>query len=195
MTRIGEAVSASRADLLLPSDFGWTINYILLQISEPKTRFRAARHQVARLDQPQLVQVVELAFRNFSKADFLWPHSGQTLRLRFNKILSVLGLAGSLPGAPRGLDLGSLRAGGATWLLQTTEDSELVRRRGRWLNARTMEIYIQESSALQFLPSLPESTRKLLLNAISIFPLVLAKFVAFDKSGIPSSAWRLLLLG
>lgn len=195
VTRIGEAVSASRADLLLPSDFGWTINYVLLQISEPKTRFRAARHQVARLDQPQLVQVVELAFRNFSKADFLWPHSGQTLRLRFNKILSVLGLAGGLPGAPRGLDLGSLRAGGATWLLQTTEDSELVRRRGRWLNARTMEIYIQESSALQFLPSLPESTRKLLLNAISIFPLVLAKFVAFDKSGIPSSAWRLLLLG
>ena len=195
VTRIGEAVSASRADLLLPSDFGWTINYVLLQISEPKTRFRAARHQVAKLDQPQLVKVVELAFRNFCKADFLWPHSGQTLRLRFNKILAALGLAGGLPGAPRGLDLGSLRAGGATWMLQTTEDSELVRRRGRWLNARTMEIYIQESSALQFLPSLPDSTRKLLLQAITIFPQVLAKFVAFDNSGIPSSAWRLLLFG
>lgn len=195
VTRIGEAVSASRADLLLPSDFGWTINYVLLQISEPKTRFRAARHQVAKLDQPQLVKVVELAFRNFCKADFLWPHSGQTLRLRFNKILAALGLAGGLPGAPRGLDLGSLRAGGATWMLQTTEDSELVRRRGRWLNARTMEIYIQERSALQFLPSLPDSTRKLLLQAITIFPQVLAKFVAFDNSGIPSSAWRLLLFG
>ncbi len=195
VTRIGEAVSAFRKDLLLPSDFGWTIGHILLQISEPKSRFKAARHQVARVDQPQLVKVVELAFRNFGKEDALWPHSGQTLRHRFNKLLAALSLSGSLPGAPRGLDLGSLRAGGATWLLTTSENAELVRRRGRWLNSRTMEIYIQETSALQFLPSLPQKTRKLLLDAITIFPLVLAKFSSLDDAGIPSNAWRLLLCG
>ena len=79
VTRIGEATSAYRKNLLLPSDFGWTIQYVLLQIVEPKTRFKAARHQVARVDQPQLVAVIELAFKNFANTDPLWPYSGQTL--------------------------------------------------------------------------------------------------------------------
>ena len=195
MTRIGEASSALRKNLLLPSDFGWTIGYVLLQISEPKTRYKAARHQVARVDRPQLVRVIELAFRNFATADPLWPFSGQTLRGRFGKLLEVLGLSGPLGDSGRGLDLGSLRAGGATWLLLTSEDSELVRRRGRWLNSRTMEIYIQESSALQFLPSLNHRTRKLILHAVTVFPQVLAKFLEFDRLGIPKNAWHLLLCG
>ena len=114
VTRIGEATSAHRKNLLLPSDFGWTISYALLQISEPKTRFKAARHQVARVDQPQLVYVLELAFKNHAPSDPLWPHSGQTLRGRFGKLLTAVGLAGPLSGGSRGLDLSSLRAGGAT---------------------------------------------------------------------------------
>ena len=195
VTRIGEAAIALRKNLLLPSDFGWTISYVLLQITEPKTRFKAARHQVARVDQPQLVKVIELAFKNFATSDPLWPFSGQTLRGRFGRLLEVLGLSGPLGEGGRGLDLGSLRAGGATWLLQSSEDSELVRRRGRWLNSRTMEIYIQETSALQFLPSLRPATRKLILHAVAIFPKVLAKLLEFERQGIPANAWRLLLCG
>ena len=114
VTRIGEAAVALRRNLLLPSDFGWTIGYVLLQITEPKTRFKAARHQVARVDQPQLVKVIELAFKNFSTSDPLWPFSGQTLRGRFGRLLDALGLSGPLGDSGRGLDLGSLRAGGAT---------------------------------------------------------------------------------
>lgn len=193
VTRIGEATSAYRKNLLLPSDFGWTIGYVLLQIAEPKTRFKSARHQVARVDQPQLVHVIELAFRNFSTSDPLWPFSGQTLRGRFDRLLKAVRLSGPLGGG-RGLDLGSLRAGGATWLLQASENSELVRRRGRWLNSRTIEIYIQETSALQFLPSLDQKTRKLILLAVTIFPKVLAQFLSFDRQGIPSNAWHLLLV-
>ena len=188
VTRIGEASSALRKNLLLPSDFGWTVGYVLLQISEPKTRYKAARHQVARVDHPQLVRGIELAFRNFATPNPLWPFSGQTLRGRFGKLLEVLGLSGPLGDSGRGLDLGSLRAGGATWLLKT-------RRRGRWLNSRTMEIYIQESSALQFLPSLNHRTRKLILHAVTVFSQVLAKFLEFDRLGIPKNAWHLLLCG
>ena len=50
----------------------------------------------------------------------------------------------------KSLDLGSLRPGGATWILQQTEDGEFTRRRGRWLNERVMNIYIQEVSASIF---------------------------------------------
>ena len=195
VTRIGEATSAYRRNLLLPSDFGWTIQYVLLQIVEPKTRFKAARHQVARVDQPQLVAVIELAFKNFANTDPLWPYSGQTLRGRFVHLLEALGLSGPLGDGHRGLDLGSLRAGGATWLLQVCEDSELVRRRGRWLNSRTMEIYIQETSALQFLPALSSKTRGRILQAVTVFPQVLEKFLSFERLCIPMNAWHLLLCG
>ena len=60
--RIGEVLGANRKHLVLPGDLGRTIQYCLLQIQEPKTRFKAARHQVAKLDQPQLLKVVEAAF-------------------------------------------------------------------------------------------------------------------------------------
>lgn len=109
--------------------------------------------------------------------------------------MEVLGLSGPLGDSGRGLDLGSLRAGGATWLLLTSEDSELVRRRGRWLDSRTVEIYIRGGSALQFLPSLNHRTRKLILHAVTVFPQVLAKLLEFDRLGIPKNAWHLLLCG
>lgn len=62
LTRIGEVLSAARRDLILPSDVGYTIDHGLLQIAEPKTRYRAARHQIAKVDQPQLLMVIQLAF-------------------------------------------------------------------------------------------------------------------------------------
>ena len=49
LTRIGEVLQATRQSLILPEDVGWTVKFAMLQISEPKTRFRTARHQVARL--------------------------------------------------------------------------------------------------------------------------------------------------
>ena len=52
LTRIGEALSATRAQLVLPPDVERSADFILLQINEPKARFRAARHQVAQVDQP-----------------------------------------------------------------------------------------------------------------------------------------------
>ena len=195
VTRIGEAIGAFRGDLLLPSDFGHTIKGAFLQIREPKTRFKSARHQLAKVDQPQLVAVLECAFRHFNKLDRLCPYSGQTLRSRFGKLLAALKISGSFGTPPKGLDLGSLRAGGATWLLQVSEDAEMVRRRGRWLNSRTMEIYIQECSALQFLPSLDSSTRELLLQAVRLFPAITAKFLEFLQHGIPQNAWKHLLVG
>ena len=92
ITRIGEVLGAKRKHLVLPEDLGRTIQYCLLQIQEPKTRFKAARHQVAKLDQPQLLKVVEVAFEALSPEQALWPLSPQTLRLRFQKLVESVGL-------------------------------------------------------------------------------------------------------
>ena len=194
LTRIGEALKAKRKHLVLPRDVGWTSSYILLQIEEPKTRFKAARHQVARVDQPQLTSFIDLIFGSYDSERYLWPASPQTLRGRFQKILKALNLDALPNGLSRGLDLGSLRAGGASWLLMVSEDSELVRRRGRWINHKIMEVYVQEVAALQFLPRLDVNTRNRILLGANLFPLVLSKLTSFISAGIPEVAWRILLV-
>ena len=193
VTRIGEVLAAARRDLLLPSDFRETAQHVLLQIQEPKTRFRGARHQLARVDQPQLVMVIELAFSGLAEHQKLWPFSPQTLRNRFKRLLAGLGLDKLDSMIARGLDLGSLRAGGATWLLMVSEDSEMVRRRGRWISSKIMEIYVQEASASQFLHRLEASTRQRILGSLSVFPWALSWLVFWWKAGIPVRAWKALL--
>ncbi|CAE7795115.1 unnamed protein product [Symbiodinium sp. CCMP2592] len=130
LARIGEVFAAKRGDLVLPEDTGESSGYILLSVKEPKTRNTAARHQALRLDQPQLVELVALAFRRMVPLHKLWPMSPSSFRSRFAKLVSVLQLDLLEGTGIKPLDLGSLRAGGATWLLQATEDGELASEAG-----------------------------------------------------------------
>ena len=75
------------------------------------------------------------------------------LAINTSEEILELDVARSRDQAP--FDLGSLRLGGATDLLFETEDSELVRRRGRWLSARVMEIYLQEVLSSTYVSRLP----------------------------------------
>ena len=119
--RIGEAVFATRSCLVLLRDTLGSQEFILLRILEPKTRYRAARHQAAKLEQAHLVQLIDL----------LWPFTPQTLRKRLDSTLERLGIpTARVVRRPLDLGLGSFRPGETTHLLQMTEDSEFVRRRG-----------------------------------------------------------------
>ena len=95
-------------------------------------------------------------------------------------------------GRARPLDLGSLRPGGATYLLQQTEDSELVRRRGRWVSHRVMEIYLQEVSASTFLSDLEPGARERVLSAAMAFLDLLNKARDWTRAGIPPAVWLTL---
>ena len=187
--RVGEALAATRADLLLPGDVCDTIHYCLVSIREPKTRFKAARHQSAKLDQPDFLTVVRIAFGHLPAECRLWPYSASTLRSRFDAIIGRLGADVWRGQGAKKLDLGSLRAGGATWMLQTTEDSELVRRRGRWLNSRTMEIYIQEVSSLQFIHCLRPHSRQRIFGLLDNFNAVLLVAEQLQASSTPAKFW------
>ncbi|CAE7291773.1 unnamed protein product [Symbiodinium sp. CCMP2592] len=70
----------------------------------------------------------------------LWPYSAQTLRRRLDTILEAL-LIPTARNEERPLDR-SFRPGGATYLLQATEDAELVRRRGRWVSHKVMDFFL-----------------------------------------------------
>ena len=158
-----------------------------------KTRFKAARHQMSKLDAQDLVQLVSLAFAEKSAEEKLWPFSGQLLRTRFRQVLSAIGLPTNSKtngGTERGLDLGSLRAGGATYLLMLTEDSELVRRRGRWIAPRTMEVYLQEIASTVYFPQLPSALEARVLQLASACPGLLVRLERFVLTKVPPQFWH-----
>ena len=55
-------------------------------------------------------------------------------------------------------------------MLEATEDIDLVRRRGRWQNFRTLEIYIQELQAASVLPGLSPPVRNRILRLAAAAP-------------------------
>ena len=188
LMRIGEVIATTRKLLILPKDVGFTQRYILVKIEEPKTRFRGPRHQVAKVEAADLVKVAELAFSDLSPQEKLWAMSPQTLRKRLDSLLTRVG-ASPPPRGVRSIDLGSFRAGGATYMLQATEDSELIRRRGRWASARVMEIYLQEITASTYLPALSAEQKQKILVIASGFSAVLHQAVIWTNAGIANSVW------
>ena len=76
------------------------------------------------------------------------------------------------------------------------EDSELVRRRGRWLSHRIMEIYIQEVSSIQLFHHLTQDCQDRIFAALGAFRDLLSKVQFFQSTGILPNVWyRLLAAG
>ena len=192
LLRPGEITAALRRDLLLPRDVGFSVNFCLLSVREPKSRYTYARHQSAKVDAADLLTVIDLAFRNLESNQRLWPFSPQTLRNRFKTLLTVLTLPIRTTPELRMLDLGSLRSGGATYIILMTEDSELCRRRGRWSSMKMMDIYVQETMALQYMKMIPESARLQVLQVASFFHQVLSRSIVFSDAIIPETIWFFL---
>lgn len=193
LLRIGEVLAATRRDLILPDDVGNTVDFILLRIAEPKTRYSAARHQAGKLEQADLIQVVRFGFKELKNHERLWPFSGSTLRLRLSKLLERFGLPSKDQPRQKALSLASLRPGGATWLMGVCESAEVVRRRGRWASFKTMEIYLQEVMSVTFLNDISKESRDRILVAVELFPLVFLQVKQFIFASIPETTWYFLL--
>ena len=173
LLRPGEIFWLQRKHLLFPSDCGHSVAYCLVSLMEPKTRFTAARHQSTRLDIPDLLQVATLAFEKQDYNRFIWAFSPQTFRNRFKSVLASLQLPTTHTPNLTALDPGSLRAGGASWLMQVTDSGDIVRHRGRWRNQRIMEVYVQEVASLFYVHFLSPETRGEVSDLAAHFPAVL----------------------
>ena len=195
LLRIGEVLQSQRGDLVLPQDSAPGITYAMLKIKEPKTRGRHARHQAARVDQSDIVALLTAVYGPMAPTEALWPFSAATLRKRFRALLNAVGLPTEKAKGVLPFSLGSLRPGGATHLLNACENSELVRRRGRWLSTRVMEIYLQEVQVATFVRKLDPIVRGRLEAFSLAFSDVLQKVIFFLNTGVPPKTWLWLLRG
>lgn len=192
LLRIGEALQALRSDLVLPEDAAPGMTYALLRIRKPKTRGRHAKHQAARIDPTDIVQLLQIAFSKKSRDQKLWPFSAPTLRKRLTDLMKAIKLPSDKDGS-RQFGLSSLRPGGASWLLSCCEDSEMVRCRGRWATTRTMEIYLQEVMYVTFVERLPAATKEAIHTCAASFPDLLKRAKFLSDAEIPCSTWYALL--
>ena len=141
------------------------------------------------MDIPDLLEVVHLAFAGLAPSEKLWDQSPQTFRTRFKQLLVALKLPVQKTQGLKPLDPGSLRPGGATWILQTTESGELLLRRGRWASHRVMSIYVQEVSAMIYMKKIEKQSAEWVLAWAHQFPYVLTKVQFLSNLGIDKANW------
>ena len=187
--RIGEVLAARREDLILPRDAAPGCFYIILKIKLPKTRGRAARHQSARIEPEDLVQLIDAVFAGLTPTEPLWNMSPSALRKRFNILQSSLGLGTGNRRDEFPYSLSSLRPGGATYWLQATEDAEYVRRKGRWVSTRVLEIYLQESVFATYTQKMTRESQSRVADLCDGFQDILQKTIYFKRHQIPECAW------
>jgi len=187
--RIGETLLTTRGDLILPGDSAPGTNFVLVRIRMPKTRGRAARHQAARIDPPDVVTLLTATFASLPEDEKLWKLSAATLRRRFESLLRGVGLPTHSIDGKRPFSLGSLRPGGATFLLLHTEDAELVRHRGRWVTSKVCEIYLQEVLYTTYTEKLQGGVRQTIQTLSAAFPRILQTAVQYLQSGLPTTVW------
>ena len=74
-------------------------------------------------------------------------------------------------------------------MLLESEDSEKVRRRGRWVTNKVMEIYLQEILYTTFAETLDRQTKIRVNQLAGNFTKILGQSVAFLNSAIPPTTW------
>eukprot|EP00438_Fugacium_kawagutii_P018293 Skav223004 [mRNA] locus=scaffold1827:595299:597942:- [translate_table: standard] len=159
MLHPSEMVALTRKDLVFPSDVCYDMSCLYVHLQNPKTS-RFARRQHGRIDDDQVIQIVEKIFAKLPLQSRLYCGSLSLLRKQWDAVLTYLGIPHRQ--ALRGATPGSLRGSGATFLYGRTEDIPWVAWRGRWARVKTLEYYLQEVSAQLLLHELPPKSKELI---------------------------------
>ena len=185
LLRIGETLAATRDDLVLPCDAARETGFALLRILQPKARGRVARHQSSRIDPVDVIRLLTAVYKHSNRDSKLWNFSSTTLGRRMNLLPKALGLPTGRSQGVTPYVLGSFRPGGATFLLQLFEDADFVRRIGRWVSAKVLEVYLQEISAATFHSRIRDTARRRTQQVSQSFRRSLKRLNGFYKLASP----------
>lgn len=138
LLRPGELFNVRSHDVVLPNSFSMAGEFAVIKVSKPKNARQMGSQQYVELRHPDVVNwLAWLKSRAKGQEAALWPSSAAKFRVMFKHVCSALQL-NSLKLAPA-----SLRAGGATWLVDEGVEISRIRFMGRWAHMRSLEHYIQ----------------------------------------------------
>ena len=187
LCRMGEVLTAARKHLMLPRDTADGLHRAFLRIMQPKSRWKAAKQQLARCDEWWVIKLLDLLYGLAPGSQILWPMSAAAFRGRWNRLCGALDVPHVE--SESGVTPGGLRGGGATALYEETEDLPLVRRRGRWMREATVEIYLQEVAHAELLNRLSEQSKKMLRQLSAMLPAVLNIAFINLEARVPFHMW------
>ena len=170
ISRIGEVLTATRGDLMLPSDsFDDSCSIAFLKIRKPKSRKRGiGRVQHIRVSEACTVQFLERHFGHLDSAVKLFPRSASAFRSRWDRILDVLKIPVNCRPTPAGI-----RGGGAILAYKRNRPIQDILWAMRLTSITTLESYLQETAADSLLIRLPEDSKRKIRNAASFYPIAL----------------------
>ena len=184
LMRPGEVCKLTIGDTLYGDSLCPVAGTVCLIIKEPKTKHSYGRRQNVTVTEPLLLS---LLVRRIDSLRARLPRSYpcQSLPL-FSKSISYFERGFKMIVAHLGvsapLTLGSLRAGGATTLslppCSGVVSLDELRRRGRWMCVRTMEIYLQELASTHILASLHDSVLGRLRAFSDVFEAAIIYFLS-----------------
>lgn len=170
IARISEILSATRGDLVLPSDsFDDAVCVAFLKIRKPKSRKRGiGRVQHVRVSTEPAVKFLERHFGQLDAGVRLFPRSAAAFRSRWDRILEVLKIPVNLRPTPAGI-----RGGGAILAYKRNRPIQDILWAMRLTSINTLESYLQETAADSLLVRLPEDSKRKIRHAASFFPIAL----------------------
>lgn len=163
------------SDITLPNSFSIGGPYAVIRIRSPKNSRQMGAQQFAELRHPDAVSWLSwLVIKRKEPAEPLWRGTHTKFRMLFRHLTQRLRIEGLK------LSPASLRAGGATWMLDQKTEVSKIRFNGRWANLRSLEHYLQVARAQQIAISVPLHTAETLKRFLIQFGymLVLPQFLA-----------------
>jgi integrase len=132
--RTGEMFSLRRKHLEFFAE------HVVIKLEDTKTSVRKAAYELAIAKSHLAVQLATASFTSLKPADLLIPDS-YFFRNTFKKVRAILGLD------QKGINLYSLRRGGATADFLDHGSMEKTLLKGRWSSSKTARIYLQDAVA------------------------------------------------
>lgn len=177
LLRPGEFCGIRAEDVSLPSSFSLAGPFAVVRIRNPKNPRQMGQEQFTEIRHPDTVNWLTWAVSTKkNKSERLWTGEASGFRTMFRSICQRLNISRLR------LSPASLRAGGATWMLDEKVDVARIRFLGRWANIRSLEHYLQVARAQQISISLPaEVSGKLKIKLLNhFFMLPLPQFFAVE---------------
>lgn len=175
LLRPGELCALHGADIALPRSWSFAGPFMVLKVNQPKNARQMGSQQFAEIRHPDTVNwTIWMVRTRASPARKLWPGTAASFRSAFTSICRRLELD------KLRLSPASLRAGGATLLLDQKIEVSRIRFLGRWSNLRSLEHYLQVARAQQIAIELsPRITMNLKQKICAhFFMLSLPQFLA-----------------
>lgn len=170
ISRPGETLRATRADLLLPDDLlVEDPGTMFVRFENPKSKRRGiGRVQHSKITDGRATRFISKVFGHLPAWALLYPGSAASFRRRWDRVLQALAIPAST-----GLTPASMRGGGAVRAYRANEDITNLLSWMRLKNLETLQHYLQEAGAISLFSSFPSKSKARVQTATSLYSSLL----------------------